>query len=163
MLEGVLLPSNMAAKTTFCLYLVKRLIVTLGCAESVTTFIFSTIFLKFEWKNFCSERGNSQVLKITFCHMPSYETTHFKKMVRVWKTKSLLFCLRYDPLMVFWRQNHNFHFHKNDVTWPPLAKPCIFVKCHDNHGGMFVSSRVFLRCSDWLIPLRRLSVRLLHG
>ena len=27
-------------------------------------------------------------------------------MVRVWKTKSLLFCLRYDPLMVFRRQNH---------------------------------------------------------
>ena len=27
-------------------------------------------------------------------------------MVRVWKTKSLLFCLTYDPLMVFWRQNH---------------------------------------------------------
>ena len=27
-------------------------------------------------------------------------------MVRVWKTKSPLFCLRYDPLIVFWRQNH---------------------------------------------------------
>ena len=27
-------------------------------------------------------------------------------MVRVWKTKSLLFCLRYDPLIVFRRQNH---------------------------------------------------------
>ena len=31
-----LLPSNMAAKTTFCLYLVKRLIVTLKCDENVT-------------------------------------------------------------------------------------------------------------------------------
>ena len=38
--------------------------------------------------------------------MTSYKLTHFKKMVRVWKTKSLLFCLRYDPLMVFWRKNH---------------------------------------------------------
>ena len=38
--------------------------------------------------------------------MPSYELTHFKKMVRVRKTKSLLFCLRYDPLIVFRRQNH---------------------------------------------------------
>ena len=28
------------------------------------------------------------------------------KMVRVWQTKSLLFCLRYDPLIVFRRQNH---------------------------------------------------------
>ena len=37
MLEGILLPSNMAAKTTFCLYLVKRLIVTLRCAVNVTT------------------------------------------------------------------------------------------------------------------------------
>ena len=27
-------------------------------------------------------------------------------MVRVWKTKSLLFCWRYDPLIVFWRKNH---------------------------------------------------------
>ena len=27
-------------------------------------------------------------------------------MVQVWKTKSLLFCLRYDPLIVFRRQNH---------------------------------------------------------
>ena len=38
--------------------------------------------------------------------MTSYELTHFKKMVRVWKTKSLLFCLRYDPPIVFRRQNH---------------------------------------------------------
>ena len=29
MLEDILLPSNVAAKTTFCLYLVKRLIVTM--------------------------------------------------------------------------------------------------------------------------------------
>ena len=27
-------------------------------------------------------------------------------MVRVWKTKSLLFCSRYDSLIVFRRQNH---------------------------------------------------------
>ena len=57
-------------------------------------------------RNFCSERGNSQFEKSHFGHVTSYELTHFKKMVRVWKTKSLLFCLRYDPLIVFWRQNH---------------------------------------------------------
>ena len=45
MLEGILLPSNMAAKTTFCLYLVKRLIVTLRCAENVTT----SSFQQFPW------------------------------------------------------------------------------------------------------------------
>ena len=38
--------------------------------------------------------------------MTSYKLTHFKKMVQVQKTKSLLFCLRYDLLIVFWRQNH---------------------------------------------------------
>ena len=38
--------------------------------------------------------------------MTSYGLTHFKQMVRVWKTKSLLFCLRDDPLIVFRRQNH---------------------------------------------------------
>ena len=32
MLEGILLPSNVVAKTTYCLYLVKRLIVMLRCA-----------------------------------------------------------------------------------------------------------------------------------
>ena len=37
MLEGILLPSNKAAKTTFCLYRVRRLIVTLRSAVNVTT------------------------------------------------------------------------------------------------------------------------------
>ena len=37
---GHTLFSNMAAKTTFCLYLVKRLIVTLRCAVNVTTLSF---------------------------------------------------------------------------------------------------------------------------
>ena len=40
MLEGIFLPSNIAAKTTFCLYLVKRLIVTLRCAVNFTTSSF---------------------------------------------------------------------------------------------------------------------------
>ena len=39
-LEGILLPSNMAAKTIFCLYPVKGLIVTLRCAVNVTTSYF---------------------------------------------------------------------------------------------------------------------------
>ena len=43
--------------------------------------------------------------------MTIYELTLFQKMVRV-KTGSLLFCLRYDPLIVFRKQNHNFQFHK---------------------------------------------------
>ena len=59
MLEYILLPSNMAAKTTFCLYLVKRLIGTLRCAENVTTSSFNN-FIEVQVQNFCSERGNSQ-------------------------------------------------------------------------------------------------------
>ena len=45
MLEGILLPSNMAAKTTFCLDLVKRLIVTLRCAVNIST----STFQHFPW------------------------------------------------------------------------------------------------------------------
>ena len=45
MLEGILLPSNKPAKTTFCLYLVKRLIVTRRGAVNVTT----SSFQHFTW------------------------------------------------------------------------------------------------------------------
>ena len=50
MLEGTLFPSNMAAKTTFWLYLGKRLIVTLRCALKGYHIIFSTFSLKFKCK-----------------------------------------------------------------------------------------------------------------
>ena len=40
----------MAAKTTFCLYLVKHLIVMLRCAVNITTSFFSTFSLKFKGK-----------------------------------------------------------------------------------------------------------------
>ena len=40
MLEGILMPCNMAAKTPFCLDLAKRLIVTLRCAVNVPTSTF---------------------------------------------------------------------------------------------------------------------------
>ena len=105
MLEGILSPSKMAAKTTFCLYLVKRLIVTLRCAVNVTT----SSFQHFPWTlsaKFVFRKRKFIILKSHFGHVTSYELTHFKEMVRVWKTKSLLFCLRYDPLIVFRRQNH---------------------------------------------------------
>ena len=64
--------------------------------------------------------------------MTSYELSHFKKRVRVWETKSLLFCLRYDPLIVFRKQNlitfiKNF-FHKNDVTWPLYSANGLFYR-----------------------------------
>ena len=50
MLEGILLPSNMEAKTAFCLYLVKRLIVALRCVVNVTTSSFPTFSLTFKSK-----------------------------------------------------------------------------------------------------------------
>ena len=45
------------------------------------------------------------------------------------KTKSLLFCLRYDPLKWFYEGKimYNFHFHKNDVTWPLSANGLLLV------------------------------------
>lgn len=58
MLEGMLLPSNMAVKTTFCLYLVKCLIVAFRCAINVAI----SSFQHFPWSvsaKFVSESGNS--------------------------------------------------------------------------------------------------------
>ena len=48
MLEGILLPFNVAAKTTFCLYLVKRLVAKLSCKHY--HIIFSTSSRKFKCK-----------------------------------------------------------------------------------------------------------------
>ena len=100
------MPSNMAAKTTFWLYLVKRLIVTLRCAVNIIISSFQhfpwSLSAKFEFRT-----RWFKISKITFSsHVTSYKLTHFKKMVRVQKTKSLLFCLRYDLLIIFRRQNH---------------------------------------------------------
>ena len=104
------MPSNMAAKTTFCLYLVKLLIVTLRCTLNVNTLSFPHFSYKI-----CVQKEviHNFKKKSHFGHVTSYELIHFKKMVRVWKTKWLLFCLRYDPLIVFRRQNDiNFIFIK---------------------------------------------------
>ena len=105
LLEGILLPSSMAAKTTFCLYLVKHLIVTLICAVKVTT----SSFQHFPW---------SLVQTLCFGHVTSYELTHFKKMVRVWKTKSLLFCLRWPTNRLSKAKSYNYHFYK--TMWHDL-------------------------------------------
>ena len=51
--------------------------------------------------------GNSLFQKSHFGHVTSYELIHFNKMVRVWKTKNYYFVFKtYDPLIVFWTQNH---------------------------------------------------------
>ena len=46
------------------------------------------------------------ILKIKFWSCDQLRTFSFKQMVRVWKTKSPLTCLRDDSLTDFWRQNH---------------------------------------------------------
>ena len=48
--SSIICISNMAAKTTFCSYPVKCLIVTLRCAANITTSSFSTFFSKFKCK-----------------------------------------------------------------------------------------------------------------
>ena len=96
MLEGIFLPSNMAAKTTFCLYFVKCLIVTYAqmCSKR-----YHIIFSKFSLKSKCKICvQKDEIHKKNHILVSSYKLSHFKKIVWVWKTKSLLFCLRYEPL-----------------------------------------------------------------
>ena len=81
MLEGILLPSNMAAKTTFCLYLVKCLIVEFRCAINVTTSSF--LFLEVQVQNLCQKAVIHNFKKSSFGHVTSYGLSHFKQMVRV--------------------------------------------------------------------------------
>ena len=80
--------------------------------------IFSTFSLNFKCKICVQEEVIHNFKKSHFDHVTIYELRYFKKMVRVWKAKSLLFCLRYDPLIVHSKaKSYNFQFHKNDVTW----------------------------------------------
>ena len=88
--------------------------INLPCMEAHGTGPWSVLDCYFSWTN--------------LGHVTIYELIHFKKMVRVWKTKSPLFCLRYDPLIVFLKvKSYNFHFHKNDVTWPLSANGLLSV------------------------------------
>ena len=70
--------------------------------------IFSTLSLKFKCK-ICVQKEeihNFYFENHILVMWPAMNLVIFKKMVWVWKTKSLLFCLRYDPLIIFQRQNH---------------------------------------------------------
>ena len=68
--------------------------------------IFSTFWLKFKCKICVRKRLFIFLKKSSFGHVTSHGLSHFEQMVGVWKTKSLLFCLRDDPLIVFRMQNH---------------------------------------------------------
>ena len=73
------MPSNMAAKTTFCLYLVQHLIVTLRCAVNVTGIMFSTFSLKFKYKISVQEEVIHNFKKITFWSRDQLRTYSFKE------------------------------------------------------------------------------------
>ena len=76
MLEGILLPSDMTAKTTFCLYFVKRLIVTLSCVVNVTKYSFQ----HFSWsliEKFVFRKRWFIILKITFWSRDQLRTYSF--------------------------------------------------------------------------------------
>ena len=85
--------------------------------------------------------------------MTSYELTHFKKMVQVWKLNQITIILRYDPLIVFRRQNHiTFIFIKrmsHDLL-VQMAYCCTFVYY------LHATLSLFLCSQDWCvkIPLR---------
>ena len=57
--------------------------------------------------------------KSHFGHVTSYELTHFKKMVPVWKSQVTVILFKIWPTNRFSKaKSYNSHFHKNDVTWP---------------------------------------------
>ena len=78
--EGHTLALQHSGQTTFSLCLVKRVIVMLWCAVNVGTY-----FQYFPWSlsaQFVFRKRYFIILKITF-----WSCNHFKKMVRLWKTK----------------------------------------------------------------------------
>ena len=120
MLEGILLPSNMVAKTTFCLYLVKRLIVTFRCAINVTT----SSFQHFPWSLNAKSVFRKWwfiILKSSFGHVPSYGLSHFKNAAGLKNQITIILFKRWPTNSVSKAKSFNFHFHKNDVTRPLSA------------------------------------------
>ena len=84
MLEGTAFPSNMAAKTTTWLYLVKRLIVMLKfVVNTATDNISLTIFLKLKCKICIQEDVIHKLRKSHSAHVTRYEITHFKEVMQV--------------------------------------------------------------------------------
>ena len=85
--------------------------------------------------------------KSSFGHVTNFELSRFKQMVRVIKIKSLLFCLRDDPLIVSLRQNHvTFIFIKTmshdlfvQVAYPAFEQPelrdCAIITERGGGGG----------------------------
>ena len=105
MLEGIPLPSNMAAKTIFCLYLVKRLIVCYAqmCCKRYHI-VFSTFSLMFKCKICVQKEVIHNFKNHLFVMWPAMNLLILRKWCRFGKQITII--LRYDPLIIFWRQNH---------------------------------------------------------
>ena len=70
--------------------------------------------------------------------MTSYELTHLKKMVRVWKTKSLLLSFRYDQLIVVRRRNHLIFIFIKMMSHDFLVQwPINFLRRYKKFGALF--------------------------
>ena len=116
----------------------------------------STFSLKFKYKVVSRKKKFiiKKKKKSHFSHVTIYELTLFQKMVRV-KTRSLLFCVRYDPLIVFRKQNHNFQFHKTMSHDLELQKKVTYGCGLDPNriqwGVEQCSSNVLSRCWCWVV------------
>ena len=81
--------------------------------------IFSAIFLKFRCKISVQKEVIHSFKNNILVTWPATNLLILRKWCGFEKLNHYyIFWLRYYPLMVFWRQNYNFHFHKNDFTWP---------------------------------------------
>ena len=122
MLGGFLLPSNMAAKTIFFSYLVKRLIVTLRCAVNVT----ASSFHHFPWSlsaKFVFRKRKFTILKVPFWLHDQLQTYSFLRKWCGLKNQITIILFKIWPTNRFSKaKSYNFHFHKNDVTWPLVLK-----------------------------------------
>ena len=120
---GHILTLQRGGQTTFCLYLVKCLTVTLRCAVNTTTWSLQHL----PWS-----------LSAKFVFRKRYTIhNYFKNDILVrWPATNLLILRKWCgfekliTIMLFkiWPTNrfskaksYNFHFHKNNVTWPLSA------------------------------------------
>ena len=88
--------------------------------------IFSSLSLKFKCKICVQKEEIHNFENHILVTWPATNLLIFKKMVWVWKTKSLLFCLRYDPLMIFQRQNHITFIFIKTMSHDLLSSNCLF-------------------------------------
>ena len=109
MLDGTSLPSNMAANTTSCLYLVKRLIVTLTCAVNVTTSSLQHFPWRLSAKLVVFRKRSFIILKISFWSRDQIRTYSFLENGAGLKNKITLILFKIWPTHHFSKiRSYNF-------------------------------------------------------